>query len=145
MRPSDIRTGTDEHHAAAAERVTLGDGCRERCGAGRFDEQVLVIEQGSAIKDQLEEAFDGVEGRLFVASNLGEAETILNDNDVDLILIGLFEQTESVGALLNKLNGAGRAAATPIVRIESADLEDQRADHLVGYIREHLSRNASTE
>jgi DNA-binding response OmpR family regulator/two-component sensor histidine kinase len=144
-REMGLSLGADDYITKPVDKAQLNASVRSMLPTVNHGNQVLVIEQGSAIRDQLTAAFDGAEGRIFDASDLAGAETVLNSNDIDLILIGLFEQAESVGALLNKLNGAGRAAATPIVRINSADLEDQRADHLVGYIREQLSRNDSAE
>ena len=142
-RELGLSLGADEYLTKPVDRKRLSKAVRRSLPAGDEERVILVVERNADVRAHLEKVFQGEAAHIVTLGTLEDVEDLIDEQAVDLVLVGHFDHLEALGALIQRTDGLRHPHTTPILSLETEEPADERADHLVGYVRQQLAQAES--
>ena len=103
----------------------------------RLDGGVLIIEEGTALADLLNQAQGEEPFEIKQTADLDEAIQWLSEQGFGTILVGQHSEMDAVAKFMENTRRSDEHGHTPIVLLNSIELESMNADQLLSFIRIH--------
>jgi len=132
--------GADDFLAKPVDRVRLTEAIRKLLPEAKPESPILIVEEGSALVDRLREVLDENSWKFEATADLAHADRLVAANQHSAVLIGYHRDTPALGAFMRRVSRPGQA---PMLLMDSVAMEQNNAEHLLGFIREQAGRAAA--
>ncbi len=136
-RELGLSLGADEYLTKPIDKSNLPNAVRKLLPALKLDEGVLIIEEGTALVDLLNETQGEEPFETRQTANLDEAIEWMSERGFGVILIGKHSEMDAVSKFMGNVRRSDQFGETPIVLLNSIELESMEADQLLSFIRVH--------
>ena len=103
----------------------------------KLDEGVLIIEEGTSLVDLLSQAQGDEPFDTRQTADLDEAVKWMSERRFGTILVGIHSEMDAVAKFMDSVKRSRDYGDTPMVLLNSIELESMDADQLVSFIRVH--------
>jgi DNA-binding response OmpR family regulator len=136
-RELGLSLGADDYLTKPIDKSNLPNAVRKLLPELKLDEGVLIIEEGTALADLLNEAQGEEPFETRQTADLDKATQWLSEQQFGTILIGQHSEMDAVSKFMEGTRRSGEYGNTPIVLLNSIQLESMDADQLLSFIRIH--------
>ena len=149
-RELGLSLGADDYLTKPVDKSNLPNAVRKLLPALKLDEGVLIIEEGTTLADLLSEAQGEEPFETRQTADLIEALEWMGERGFGTILVGKHSQMDEVAKFMDSVKRSEEFGDTPLVLLNSIELESMDADQLLSFIRinqkpESTSKQAETE
>jgi DNA-binding response OmpR family regulator len=136
-RELGLSLGADDYLTKPIDKSDLPNAVRNLLPALRLEEGVLVIEEGTTLSDLLAQAQGETPFEVQQTANLEEANEWMTGQRFGMILIGKHSEMDEVSQFMDGVRISNEHGETPMVLLNSIELEAMNADQLLSFIRIH--------
>jgi signal transduction histidine kinase/DNA-binding response OmpR family regulator len=139
-RELGLELGADDYLTKPVDKSDLPNAVRKLLPVLKLDEGVLVIEEGSTLSGLLEQAQGEEPFEMRQTADLGDATKWMSERKFGMILIGQHSEMDAVSKFMDSVRRSDEHGDTPMVLLNSIQLESMDADQLLSFIRIHQDR-----
>lgn len=139
-RELGLAMGADDYLTKPVDKSDLPNAIRKLLPELTLDKGVLVIEEGSAIVDLLDESHAKAAYELLQTADVEQASEWLEDREFGLVLVGQHSDMERVAAFMEQVANSSTLPPTPMLLLNSIELETMDTEQLLSYIGIHVGR-----
>ena len=136
-RELGLSLGADDYLTKPVDKSDLPNAVRKLLPKLRLDGGVLIIEEGTALADLLNQAQGEEPFEIKQTADLDEAIQWLSEQGFGTILVGQHSEMDAVAKFMENTRRSDEHGHTPIVLLNSIELESMNADQLLSFIRIH--------
>jgi len=140
-RELGLSKGAAEYLVKPVEKAKLTESVGSLIPEGMPGRILLLIDTPSSASQVIEDVVKDRGWTLNQTSNLDEAADLVDQFEFQLILICRNQDQSGTAVFMNKLKGTQQHAHTPMLLINSMDLDDQVAAQLIYYLQEHVRQD----
>jgi len=144
-RELGLAMGADEYLTKPVDKADLPNAVRKLLPALNLDKGVLIIEEGSVITELIEENRGDETYEVLQTSDLSEADQWVSARGFGIILIGQHSQMDAVSKFMEYVERSEDYGNTPMLLLNSIQLESMNADQLLSFIRIHQGSKGAQE
>jgi len=144
-RELGLSMGADEYLTKPVDKADLPNAVRKLLPTLSLDKGVLIIEEGSAITELIEENRGDETYEVRQTSNLSEADQWISEREFGIILIGQHSEMDAVSKFMECVERSEEYGNTPMLLLNSIQLESMDADQLLSFIRIHQGPKGAQE
>jgi len=132
-----LAKGADEYLTKPVDQSDLTNAVRKLLPEPSLGRGLLVIEDGSRVKDLLQAANNHVTYDLLHTADLKQADTWAQEREFGIIIVGQHPEMENVSKFMEKVAGASDTPPTPVLLLNSIQMESLDSEQLLSYINLH--------
>jgi len=136
-RELGLSLGADDYLTKPVDRTDLPNAVRKLLPALKLEKGVLIIEQGTTLIDLLNQAQGEEPFETRQTEDVEEALKWMAERSFGTILVGKHSKTDTVSTFISSVRRWDKHSDTPIVLLNSINLESMDADQLLSFIRIH--------
>lgn len=144
-RELGLSMGADEYLTKPVDKADLPNAVRKLLPTLNLDKGVLIIEEGSAITELIEENRGDETYEVRQTSDLGEANQWVSEREFGIILVGQHSEMDAVSKFMDCVERSEEYGDTPMLLLNSFQLESMDADQLLSFIRIHQGPKGAQE
>jgi len=144
-RELGLSMGADEYLTKPVDKADLPNAVRKLLPTLSLDKGVLIIEKGSAITELIEENRGDEAYEIHKTSDLSEADQWMSEREFGIILIGQHSEMDAVSKFMECVERSEEYGNTPMLLLNSIQLESMDADQLLSFIRIHQGPKGAQE
>jgi len=144
-RELGLSMGADEYLTKPVDKADLPNAVRKLLPTFSLDKGALIIEEGSAITELIEENRADESYEVRKTSDLSEADQWMSEREFDIILIGQHSEMDAVSKFMECVERSDKYGDTPMLLLNSIQLESMDADQLLSFIRIHQGPKGAQE
>ena len=144
-RELGLSMGADEYLTKPVDKADLTNAVRKLLPTLNLDKGVLIIEEGSAITELIEENRGDETYEVRQTSDLGEANQWVSDREFGIILVGQHSEMDAVSKFMDCVERSEEYGNIPMLLLNSIQLESMDADQLLSFIRIHQGSKGARE
>ena len=134
-RELGLSLGADEFLTKPVDRSDLPNAVRKLLPEIKLDEGVLIIEEGRSLADLLNEAQGEEPFEIRQTADMDEAIQWMSEREFGIILVGKHSKMDAVSKFMGNVKRSGKYGDTPMVLLNSIELESMNGDQLLSFIR----------
>lgn len=138
---SEIRKGmdlgADDYLTKPIDKSDLPNAVRKLLPEIKLDEGVLIVEEGTTLFDMLGQAQGEAPLDTRQTADLDEAIQWMAERKFGTILVGKHSEMDAVAQFMDSVKRSKDYGDTPMVLLNSIELESMDADQLLSFIRVH--------
>lgn len=142
-RELGLSMGADDYLTKPIDKADLPNAVRKLLPEVGLGKGVLIIEQGTKVKDLIVQNRGDKGYDIRHTDNLKDACKWIQEREFGMIMVGQHPQMEEVAKFMERVESSEKYGSTPMVLLNSIQLETIDAEQLLSYIRIHLSRKQS--
>ena len=143
-RELGLSLGADEYLTKPVDKSDLPNAVRKLLPALKLDKGVLIIEEGTALADLLNQAQGEEPFETRQTADIEEANQWLSERGFGTILVGQHSEMDAVSKFMDGAKETAENADTPIVLLNSIELESMDSDQLLSFVRIHQEPEKTT-
>ncbi len=144
-RELGLSMGADEYLTKPVDKADLPNAVRKLLPTLNLDKGVLIIEEGSAITELIEENRGDETYEVRQTSDLGEANQWVSEREFGIILVGQHSEMDAVSKFMDCVERSEEYGNIPMLLLNSIQLESMDADQLLSFIRIHQGPKGAQE
>ena len=144
-RELGLSMGADEYLTKPVDKADLPNAVRKLLPTLNLDKGVLIIEEGSAITELIEENRGDETYEVRQTSDLGEANQWVSEREFGIILVGQHSEMDAVSKFMDCVERSEEYGNIPMLLLNSIQLESMDADQLLSFIRIHQGSKGAQE
>ena len=144
-RELGLSMGADEYLTKPVDRADLPNAVQKLLPALNLNKGVLIIEQGSTITELIEETRGDETYEVRQTSDLSEADQWMSEREFGIILIGQHSEMDAVSKFMGCVERSDEYGDTPMLLLNSIQLESMNVDQLLSFIRIHQGPKGAQE
>lgn len=144
-RELGLSMGADDYLTKPVDRADLPNAVRKLLPALSLNKGVLIIEEGSAITELIEENRGDETYEVRQTSDLSEADQWMSEREFGIILIGQHSEMDAVSKFMECVERSDEYGDTPLLLLNSIQLESMDVDQLLSFIRIHQGPKGAQE
>jgi len=144
-RELGLSMGADEYLTKPVDKADLPNAVRKLLPTLNLDKGVLIIEEGSTIAELVEENRGNETYEVCQTSDLGEADQWASEREFGIILVGQHSNMDAVSKFMDSVERSEEHGSTPMLLLNSIQLEAMDADQLLSFIRIHQGPKGAQE
>lgn len=133
-RELGLAKGADDYLTKPIEKGKLTSAVRKLLPGVNTDKGLLIIEEGSVVKNLISERAREEKWELKSTADLAEAGRWLQERVFGIVLIGKHPDTDGVSGLMKQVANGPAASRTPMLLLSSVEMEDNNPDQLLSYL-----------
>ncbi|MGA9574558.1 MAG: ATP-binding protein [Lysobacterales bacterium] len=138
-RELGLSLGADDYLTKPVDKSDLPNAVRKLLPELKLDEGVLVIEEGTILIDLLNRAQGEEPFEIFQTADVAEALQWMSTRRFGTILVGQHSEMDTVSKFMGDVRQSPKHHDTPMVLLNSIQLESMDPDQLLSFIRIHQS------
>lgn len=136
-RELGLSLGADDYLTKPVDKSDLPNAVRKLLPELRLNDGVLVIEEGTALADLLNQSQGEEPFEIRQTADLDDACRWMSERKFGIILIGQHSEMDAVSKFMESTRCSGEYGDTPMVLLNSIELESMNADQLLSFISIH--------
>ncbi len=136
-RELGLAMGADDYLTKPVDKSDLPNAVRKLLPALNLDKGVLIIEEGSTITELIEESRGDETYEVRQTSDLTEANQWILEREFGIILVGRHSEMDTVSKFMERVERSEEYGNTPILLLNSIQLESMNTDQLLSFIQIH--------
>jgi len=132
-----LAMGADEYLTKPVDKSTLTNAVRKLLPDLNLDKGVMIIEEGSTIAELLEQTRSDESYDIQHTADLAQANQWMLEREFGIILVGKHSEMDEVSRFMQHVEYSQDYGDTPMVLLNSIQLEAMDTDQLLSYIRIH--------
>jgi len=136
-RELGLSLGADDYLTKPVDKSDLPNAVRKLLPELKLEEGVLIIEEGTSLADLLGKAQGKEPFETLQTADLDEALQWMSERSFGTILVGKHSQMDAVSKFMGNVKRSGEYGDTPMVLLNSIELESMDAEQLLSFIRIH--------
>jgi len=136
-RELGLSLGADDYLTKPVDKSDLPNAVRKLLPELKLEEGVLIIEEGTTLLDLLNQAQGEEPFEIRQTADLEEALQWMLERGFGTILVGKHTQMDAVSKFMDSVRRSQEHGDTPMVLMNSIELESMDADQLLSFIRIH--------
>lgn len=136
-RELGLSLGADDYLTKPVDKSALPNAVRKLLPELKLNEGVLIIEEGTTLADLLSQAQGEEPFESLQTADVEQAMKWLTEKKLGTILVGKHSEMDIVSKFMGDVRRSKEYGDTPIVLLNSIDLESMDVDQLVSFIRVH--------
>jgi len=139
-RELGLSMGADDYLTKPVDKSDLPNAIRKLLPELNLDQGVLVIEEGAEIVDLLNANHTEASYELLQTADLEQASEWMLARAFGVVLVGQHSDMERVSKFMQQVANSNTVPPTPMLLLNSIQLEAMDAEQLLSYIRVHVVR-----
>jgi len=144
-RELGLSLGADDYLTKPVDKSDLPNAVRKLLPELKLNEGVLIIEEGTNLADLLAQAQGEEPFETRQTADLTEATQWMGERGFGTILVGKHSQMDEVAKFMDGVKRSKEHGHTPLVLLNSIELESMDADQLLSFIRINQGPDQSPE
>ncbi len=144
-RELGLSLGADDYLTKPVGKSDLSNAVRKLLPELKIEEGVLIIEEGTSLVDLLNKAQGEEPFETRQTADLDEAIQWMSERKFGTILVGKHSQMDVVSKFMGNVRRSDEYGDTPMVLLNSIELESMDAEQLLSFIRIHQEPGDTTE
>ncbi len=144
-RELGLSLGADDYLTKPVDKSDLPNAVRKLLPELKLGEGVLIIEEGTSLADLLAQAQGEEPFETRQTADLDEAVQWMSERGFGTILVGTHSQMDEVAKFMDSVRRSEVYGDTPLVLLNSIELESMDADQLLSFIRIHQGPKEASE
>ncbi len=136
-RELGLSMGADDYLTKPVHKSDLPNAVRKLLPDLNLNKGVLIIEEGSTLIDLMTRSYGEREFDVRQTADIVEAGTWVNEREFGTILVGKHSDMDAVANFMDDVERSTEHGDTPIVLLNSIELEAMDTDQLLSFIRIH--------
>jgi len=136
-RELGLSLGADDYLTKPVDKSGLPNAVRKLLPKLKLEEGVLIIEEGTSLVDLLGKAQGEEPFETLQTADLDEALQWMSERSFGTILVGKHSQMDAVSKFMGNVKRSDEYGDTPMVLLNSIELESMDAEQLLSFIRIH--------
>jgi len=142
-RELGLAKGADDYLTKPIDKSKLTGAVRKLLPGINADQGLLVIEEGSAVSELIEDRASEENWELKSTADLDQAGRWLKEREFGIVLIGKHSDTDALAELMEQVANLPESKRTPMLLLSSIEnLEDNNPDQLLSYLNVVRSNRA---
>lgn len=134
-RELGLSLGADDYLTKPIDKSGLPNAVRNLLPELKLDEGVLIIEEGTSLADLLDNAQGEEPFETKQTADVDEAQQWLSERKFGTILVGKHSEMDLVSEFMGNVRRSEEHGNTPMILLNSIELEAMDADQLLSFIR----------
>jgi len=144
-RELGLSLGADEYLTKPVDKSDLPNAVRRLLPELKLDAGVLIIEEGTTLADLLSQAQGEEPFETLQTADLDEAYQWMTERGFGTILVGKHSQMDEVAKFMDSVKRSEEFGDTPLVLLNSIELESMDTDQLLSFLRINQGQNKHTK
>ena len=144
-RELGLAMGADDYLTKPVDNSELPYAVNKLLPAPSLKQGVLIIEEGSAIEKLLAENRSDKDYEVHHTSDLNKAGRWMSEKQFGIILVGQHSEMDAVSRFMETVERSETSGHTPMLLLNSIQLETMDADQLLSFIRIHQGAKEAPE
>jgi signal transduction histidine kinase/DNA-binding response OmpR family regulator len=144
-RELGLSMGADEYLTKPVDKADLPNAVKKLLPTLNLKKGVLIIEEGSTITELIGENRGDDEYEVCQTNDLSEADQWMSEREFGIILIGQHTEMDAVSKFMECVERSENYGDTPMLLLNSIQLESMDADQLLSFIRIHQGPKGAQE
>jgi signal transduction histidine kinase/DNA-binding response OmpR family regulator len=144
-RELGLSMGADEYLTKPVDKADLPNAVKKLLPTLNLKKGVLIIEEGSTITELIGENRGDDEYEVCQTNDLSEADQWMSEREFGIILIGQHSEMDAVSKFMECVERSEKYGDTPMLLLNSIQLESMDADQLLSFIRIHQGPKGAQE
>jgi len=144
-RELGLSMGADEYLTKPVDKADLPNAVKKLLPTLNLDKGVLIIEEGSTITELIGENRGDDDYEVRQTNDLNEADRWMSEREFGIILIGQHSEMDAVSKFMEYVERSEKYGNTPLLLLNSIQLESMDADQLLSFIRIHQGPKGAQE
>jgi DNA-binding response OmpR family regulator len=144
-RELGLAKGADDYLTKPIDKGQLTGAVRKLLPDVNMDDGLLIIEEGDAVQNLIRDTATEKGWQFQTTADLAEAKKWLGDRNFGIVLIGKHSEMDGVSVLMEQLANLPVAQRTPMLLLNSIQLEDSNPDQLLSYLNVVSNQRDSEE
>jgi len=136
-RELGLSLGADDYLTKPVDKSDLSNAVRNLLPELKLEEGVLIIEEGTSLIDLLNKAQGEEPFETQQTADLDQAKQWMSERKFGTILVGKHPQMDAVSEFMGSVRRSEEYGDTPMVLLNSIELESMDAEQLLSFIRIH--------
>jgi signal transduction histidine kinase/DNA-binding response OmpR family regulator len=144
-RELGLSMGADEYLTKPVDKADLPNAVKKLLPTLNLKKGVLIIEEGATITELIGENRGDDEYEVCQTNDLSEADQWMSEREFGIILIGQHTEMDAVSKFMECVERSENYGDTPMLLLNSIQLESMDADQLLSFIRIHQGPKGAQE
>jgi len=144
-RELGLAMGADDYLTKPVDNSELPNAVKKLLPAPNLKQGVLIIEEGSAIKKLIAENRSDEDYEVHHSGDLDEASRWMSEKEFGMILVGQHSKMDAVSKFMETVERSDAFGHTPLLLLNSIQLETMDTDQLLSFIRIHQGLKGAPE
>jgi signal transduction histidine kinase/DNA-binding response OmpR family regulator len=144
-RELGLAMGADDYLTKPVDNADLPNAVKKLLPALNLKQGVLIIEEGLEIKKLIAENRSDEDYDVKHTSDLDKADKWMSEKEFGIILVGQHSEMDAVSKFMETVERSGTSGHTPMLLLNSIQLETMDADQLLSFIRIHQGSKGTLE
>jgi signal transduction histidine kinase/DNA-binding response OmpR family regulator len=144
-RELGLAMGADDYLTKPVDNADLPNAVKKLLPALNLKQGVLIIEEGLEIKTLIAENRSDEVYDVKHTSDLDKADKWMSEKEFGIILVGQHSEMDAVSKFMETVERSGTSGHTPMLLLNSIQLETMDADQLLSFIRIHQGSKGTLE